>query len=192
MKHSTRRNRLRSGLTTVELLTAATISTLVLGVLMSTMIMGSSSWIRGLGRIEAEGGSQMAIKRVSDQLREAMVVQVDASGKSLTYRLPMMDKTKQFIYPLTWDGVTRSIALVGTDLILSDGQTNVTLARGVAATDPMDPGHRSYKVFIPGPGLVTRQVTLQLALDRNSYKREIASSRTRETIFLRNISAVTK
>jgi len=186
------KTRLTAGITLVELLTASAISTMVLTILVSTLIMGSSSWMRGLGKIQAEGNSQMAIKRVTDELREAMSVQVDSSGSSASYRVPAKDSKGDFIYPLVWDKVNRKISLVGTDLVMFDGPTKVNLARGVLPIDPIDPQKRAYQIFTPGPGTLTRQVTVQVATTANSYKNENSTSRSRETIFLRNVPQYTR
>lgn len=180
-----RTRRLQRGTTLLELLTASTINVMVLGGLVLTMVFGMSSWLKGLGKIEAESGAQRAIKIISNELRQAMYVSVDASGKALTYRLPVLDKNGTYQYPIEWDGIDRRIGLDVDKIRIKGGGDNRVIARGVKLTDPAT--KQPYTLFTPGDGKITRQVTIEVAVSSNEYKRQSTSSRNRETIFLRNI-----
>lgn len=138
--------------------------------------------------MDAESSAQRAIRRISSELRQAMAVTVDPGGMGVTYRLPVVDSNGNYTVPPVWDGVTRRIERSGTNLDLVIGASRRRLASGVILTDPFSTnGSSAYQIFTPGAGTITRQVTVQLSIQKNSIKSYQVSSRGRETIFLRNI-----
>ena len=187
-KHSSRR-----GATLIEVLTSALITVLVLGTVLGIVFAGSSSWARGMGKIGAETGSQQAVRIVSQKLQEAMAVSVDQNGMGLTYRVPEKDGSGAFVVPLAWDGVTRRIQARGNELIELEGGSARVIASGLILKDPVSlKGSRPYVLFTPGPGQITRQVTIEVATRRYGFRAKTVANRSRETIFLRNIPQLTQ
>ena len=183
----------RLGATLVELLTGAAITILVLVGSMSILVAGSASWAQGLGKIGAETDAQMSVRLISQDLAEAMSVTVDSNGEGLTYRLPSTDGSGNYLLPVTWDGITRRIQVQGNSLVLTAGSATRFLAKDLIFTDPLSAnGTGSYQVFTPGPGTVTREVTIEIVTSRSGYRNKTVHSRSRETIFLRNIPVLTK
>ena len=188
-----KKRQLKRGAVLIELITAAGITVLVLGGAVSTLFVGSAAWARGMGKIGAEVDSQMAVRIVAQQLREAMSVKVDADGKGLTYRVPQTDKSGAYTLPISWDGRVRSVRVQKDKLVLADGQSNRVIASGLVFSDPVSKnGNQPYRIFTPGPGTVTRQVTIQIATSRYGVGAKKVASRSRETIFLRNIPQLTQ
>lgn len=180
--------RRRRGATLVEVVTAAVFSVMVLTGAFAALLSGSGAWIRGGSSMDAESSAQRAIRRISSELRQAMAVTVDPGGMGVTYRMPVVDADGNYTVPPVWDGVTRRIERSGSNLDLVIDGNRRRLASGVILTDPVSTnGASSYQIFTPGAGTITRQVTVQLAIQKNSLKSYQVSSRGRETIFLRNI-----
>ena len=63
----------------------------------------------------------------------------DPSGTSLTYRLPVYDSKGDYVYPLVWDGIQRSMYVDGTNLMIQSGTSRRVLASGVLTTNPNEP-----------------------------------------------------
>lgn len=181
------------GATMIEVLTASFMTVMVVTTAVATMLYGLSSWAKGQGRIYAETDTQKAIRLISMELREAMSVTVDGDGLGLSYRRPRFDSDGDYITPAEWDGVSRRIELVGSTLrISSDGQFR-SICSGVVLTDPLTSGGTgTYRIFQAPAGAITRQITVQVVARRNTYKSMQSYSRSRETIFLRNVPELTK
>jgi hypothetical protein len=189
MKHK----RLIRGTTLIELLTASMMTVLVVGGSVAVLLYGLTSWARGQGRIMAETDSQKAVRVISQQLREAMVVTVDSNGLGLSYRMPAFDGSGNYITPAIWDNVNRRMEFSGSKLNIVTGGVPRTVCTGVILTDPQSPGGTgTYKIFTAPAGAVTRQITVQVVTQRNNYKAVKVTSRTRETIFLRNVPELTR
>lgn len=181
------------GATMIEVLTASFMTVMVVTTAVATMLYGLSSWAKGQGRIYAETDSQKAIRLISMELREAMSVIVDGDGLGLSYRRPQLDVNGNYITPAVWDNVNRRIELSGSTLrIVTDGQAR-TICTGVVLTDPLTSGGTgTYRVFQAPAGAITRQITVQVVTRRNTYKTMQSYSRSRETIFLRNVPELSK
>lgn len=183
-----RSRRLHRGATLIETLTASFISVLVLTGTVMTLFAGSSSWIRGETKIQAESEAQIGVRIASQQLREALSISVDSNGLGVSFSTPLKDGNGNYVVPAQPDGVVRRIALNGTNLVLSDGVTNHTIAHGVILTDPLSPGGSgTYKIFTPGSGTIVRQVTVEIVTQRLGLGNKAIKSRNRETIFIRNV-----
>lgn len=187
------KNKRIRGVSMIEVLTASFMTVMVVTTAVATMLYGLSSWAKGQGRIYAETDSQKAIRKISMELREAMLVTVDANGLGLSYRRPKLDNDGNYITPAEWDLVDRRIELVDSSLrIVTGGQTR-TICKGIVLTDPLTSGGTgTYKIFQSPAGAITRQITVQVVTKRNTYKAMQSYSRTRETIFLRNVLELTK
>lgn len=192
----------RRGATLVEAITASGLSVLALFTAVSVMISGMGSWAKGQGRIDAEGDAQAAVRAISNELREAMTVTV-TSGTVIDYRLPRKDESGNFIVPAEWDEVTRRIEWVATgpgigNIRATGGSANRLLCRNVILRDPQSigftptTGGSSYAIFTAGPGTITRQLTIMIATRANGSRNQYVVSRSRETVFLRNIPSLTR
>ena len=184
-----RRNRTRRGFTLIEVMVAATLNAMALGCTVALMVGGMSSWIRGQAKVDAETSAQTGIRVIASELRGAMQVTVDGNGLGVTYELPSKDPNGNLLSPITWDGVTRRIALQGTSLVKTVGASTRTVVQGVILTYPLSSnGTGTYKVFTPGPGTVTRQVTMELVTQKQGVNSATKySARNRETIYIRNV-----
>ncbi|MFN8219939.1 MAG: hypothetical protein U0S12_07375 [Fimbriimonadales bacterium] len=176
------------GVTMVEVTVAASIGVMVLFGAVMTLVFGMTSWVQGESRIVAESDAQSGIRAISQRLREAMAVSVDANGKGLAYRLPKKDDGGNYLVPAIWDGVSRRIEFSNGDIDLVDGDVRRTICEGVVLTDPLSNGGTgTYPIFRAGSGSITRQVTVQIVRQTNGSRNKTITSRRLETIYLRNI-----
>jgi type II secretory pathway pseudopilin PulG len=193
MGHRVKTNMIRSrksGFTLVETLTSATLNVLVLGGAATLLIGAGSSWIRGEAKVEAETSAEIGVRLIADEVRGAMSVTVDSNGQGMTYQMPAVDGTGRYVTPIAWDGVNRRIALSGSSLIKTVGTGSRTVIKGVTLTDPQT--NAPYRIFIPGPGSITRQLTMELVVQRNGVSSKTYNARNREMIYIRNVPQITK
>lgn len=183
-----RTHRKRRGATLVEVVTASTISVLVLTGAYAALLSGSNTWIKGSGTMDAEATAQRAVRRIANELRQAMSVTVDPDGNGLSYRMPVIDGNGNYTVPPVWDNVTRRIELSGSNINMVTNGVADRIASGVILTDPLSSGGTgTYRLFTAGAGTITRQVTVQVVVQKNTVRTYTKKSRNRETIFLRNI-----
>lgn len=175
----------KRGLTVLELTIASLFTVLAMGGVVGALFMSSSNWLRGSARSQAEVEAQRGVRIISDELRQAMLVGVDADGMGVTYRVPTKDASGAFTVPPVWDNVTRRIEVNGSSIRIVTGGQSRTIVRNVRPTDPST--NATYRLFTPGVGSVTRSVTILIATNRFGDRNRTYSGRYRETIFLRNI-----
>jgi hypothetical protein len=189
-----KRRSLRRATTLVETMIAAGLTSMVLIGSVATFFMGAISWTNGQAHLDVETNSQKSVRMISGELRQAMAVAVDGDGNGLTYKLPSVDGTGNYIVPPVWDGVTRRIQLQNTNqiAIVTNGNGRV-ICRNVILKDPKsDGGNTAYKIFSPGTGAITRSITVMVVSQTTGFRNAITNSRSRETIFLRNIPELTR
>lgn len=190
------RRKCRRGITLVESMVASMLTILVLSASLGTLYSGMRSWVQGQSLIEAETDATQAIRRLNQELREAMAVTVASDGYSVTYRLPSRNGTGDFIVPPVWDGVSRRAIVTSAGngrytLSVGISGSEAVLTRNVIITDPEVNGAPAYRVFVPGPGGITRQVNIMLVTRTTGPKGKPIYSRVRESLFLRNIPSIT-
>ncbi|MBX3117643.1 MAG: hypothetical protein KF784_01145 [Fimbriimonadaceae bacterium] len=183
-----RPRRKNTGGTLIEVLTASFIGSTVLLITISVFIAGMASWLRGQSKINAESQAQNAVRIISQELREAMVVTVDTDGKGLSYRLPAKGSNGNYTVPATWDGVARRIELQGSKIVVTKPSSTRVITEDVILTDPLSTGgSATYKIFTAGPGTIVRSLSVMVVTKTAEYRKETNTSRSRELIFLRNI-----
>ena len=188
-----RNNPKKSGYTLVEMVIAAALSVLAFGGISALLIGGMSNWITGEAKVDAEDSAEQGVRIIAGELRSAMMATVDANGLGVTYELPAKDANGDYLTPITWDGVTRRIVLQGTNLNKIEGNATYTIVQGVSPTDPLSPaGKSTYRIFTPGLGQTTYQITMELVTDRDGVKSASLTARNRETIYLRNIPQISR
>lgn len=190
------RNQKRMGATLVEVMIASALTAFVLTGALATLYTGMRSWVAGQSKIEAETDGSQAIRTISIELREAMSVTVASDGNSISYRLPKRDSNGDFIVPVEWDGVSRRVVVQpsGTKYALLIGVfgNEALLTKNVILVDPERAGSPAYRVFTAGPGAITRSVNIQVVTRTTNEKGGFINHRVRETLFLRNIPAITQ
>lgn len=185
----------RRGVTTLEVVISSGMTVFILVGAVSVFLLGMSTWFRGQARIDANGTSQIAVREISSELREAMFVSVDANGQGVTFQRPAKDGTGTYTQPEIWDNITRRIALnaSGEIWLINNGVNARRLCKSVILTDPLSAGGTAaYQPFTAGSGTLTRSVTIMVVTQRSNYKSEKVTSRSRETIFLRNVPQLTQ
>ncbi|MDI9639912.1 prepilin-type N-terminal cleavage/methylation domain-containing protein [Geitlerinema splendidum] len=209
MRSSSKNRSMRQGFTLVEVLVASGVSVIVMSLALAVFLMVAGTWARGEGLIDGENDTRIALRVISDELREAMWVNIDANGMGLTYRKPLKDSSGNFMIPVTWDGLDRRIEMVGGRLFLeSTASDRRVIARNILSTDPFlltshslqakrqsgaPPTAPAYRIFNANAGAITTSVTVQLVVGkRGANSGEQVRSRKRETVVLRNVPELIK
>ena len=188
MKGQIPKVRRQAGLTLIETLVSAMVSVLALGTASAVILSGSSTWVLGQGKIQAEQSAEAGVRIIAQELRGAMSVTVDANGLGITYQLPATDANGNYLSPVTWDGVTRRIAYSNGNLVKTVGSNSRTIVSNVILTDPLSSGGTgSYKIFTPGVGVLTRSLTMEIVTSRPGVDSHLVNARNRETIYIRNV-----
>ena len=191
------KRRKNKGATLVEMLVTSVVTVMAIGTAGSVWLAGATSWYQGVGKIDAETQSRQAVRLVCTELAEAMDVVVDVDGKGVTFHKPGKDVNGDYTTDVTGqptsDGINRRIYLDNGKLLYNGGNGIRTLARNVITTDPLSAGgNQPYKIFTPGLGAITRQVTVMVVTQTTGAKQEAVKARKRETVFLRNILDTTR
>ncbi|MBI1334292.1 MAG: hypothetical protein JST12_21000 [Armatimonadetes bacterium] len=186
-KHTNRRKR---AATLLEVITASAISvfTLVGGV--ACYMAGMMSWLKGVGAMDSISSSQNAVKLMAQQLREAVSVTISNDGNTVSYQLPLKDSSGSYILPLTTDTTVRKFTLSNGTLSQTIGTSTRTISKNVLTTDPTT--NASYKIFTANSGTVTRQVIVQLVTSKQGFRNNWTPSRSRESVYLRNIPQLSR
>jgi len=174
----------------IEVSVAAVIGTMVLGTALTLFIAGAGMWVHGSEMVEAEGQSRQAIRVITDHLRQAMTVTVDANGQGVTYRLPTRDASGVFSAPPVWDGTTRRIFHSSGNIVLQEAGTTRTICRNVILQDP-DNGGANYRIFTTPPTAIFREISVRIVTRRIAQGKSYLG-RKRETVYLRNIPKLTQ
>ena len=173
-------------MTLVEVSSAATITIMVLTAALSICIYGLSGFFKGQARVDAESASEVSIRKIAIELRDAMSVTIDSNGNGITYTKNTLDGSGNIVVPPTSDGVTRRIALSGSNIVLTSGSTTRTLARNVIQTDPAN-ANAAYRIFSTTDVGIVRSVRILVVIQSQDMPYEAYKSRARETIYFRNI-----
>ncbi len=171
----------------METLTGAGVTVLVLGTVIWVNLMGASSWLKGEADVAAETDSQLAVRTICEQLRNAMWVSVSTDGNSISYHLPTKDSNGNFVSPVVWDGVFRKVIVSGSTLYIKESSVTTVLCKDVIATDPLANPPAPYVPFTAGYGAVTPCVTVEVATQQSGPSGKTLYGRNRETIYLRNL-----
>jgi Tfp pilus assembly protein PilW len=187
----TRRRGLR-GYSLVETLMAVSLTSIVLLTATSVFMYASYRWIQNSVSVKADADSSLAVQMIDRQLRQAMVITVDPNGNGVTYELPMQNPDGSYAVPLLWDGVTRRIALQGTTLVMSgsDG-TSETLAFNVYPYDPLAPPNTAYQIFTAPAVTSFTSLNVMVVTGLGDNAQNLVTSRSRQTVYLRNIPQTT-
>ncbi len=173
-------------MTLVEVSVAATLTVMVMGASLSICIYGVSGFFKNQAKVDSESASQLAIRKIAIELREAMSVTVDSNGNGLNYVKGTADSSGNLVIPLATDGVTRRIAVSGTTITITSGTITRTLIRNVIMTDPTN-NNAAYQMFTTNGSGITRFLNVMLVIQAQDSPYKVSTSRSRETIYLRNV-----
>lgn len=184
MRH--RRIHRKRGTTLIETVLSAGISALTLVGGVACFMAGMMNWTKGVGAMDSIASSQNASRLICQQLREAMSVTISNNGSTAAFTLPLKDESGSYVLPLVSDGVSRQFNLA------SDGTLNLVVASStrkitsnVLTTDPATSA--AYQIFSGNAGVVTRRITVQVITSKQGFRNNWTPSRTRESVYLRNV-----
>lgn len=173
-----------------EIVVGAGISVITLVGGVGCFMAGMMSWMKGVGAMDSISKSQVTVKVIAQQLREAMSVSFSTDGNSVTYSLPLKDESGSYVLPLTSDGVTRQVALSNGSITQSIGSSTRTLTTNVLANDPST--NAAYRIFNTNAGTVARQVIITVATSKQGFRNNWTPSRSRESVYLRNVPQLSR
>lgn len=185
-----RRNYRRRGATMVEVVVGAGLSVITLIGGVGCYMAGMMSWMKGVGAMDSISKSQDSVRLVCNQLREAMSVTINESGTVVTYAMPSKDENGSYVLPLASDGVTRNFTLSNGSLTQTVGQNTRLISANVLNIDPATGA--SYKPFSANNGDVTRQVVVTLVTSKQGFRNNWTPSRSRESVYLRNVPQLSR
>jgi len=177
--------RQQRGFSLIEALVASSISMGAIGVATWIYFSGMGSWAKGRGDIDSMATSQVAVKKVANELQEAISVTVGNDGLSVSYELPKKDGGGNYISPAESDKVARSFVISSGTLTHFVGGTSRIIAKNVLLKDPL-----TNQTFLPFQGdgnVISRRVDITLATEKDGQVTRKQSSCVSETIYLRNI-----
>ena len=169
----------------VEVVVGAGLSVITLVGGVGCFMAGMMSWMKGVGAMDSMNKSQDSVKLVCQQLREAMSVTIDDTGTQVTYSLPSKDSSGSYVLPLVSDGVTRQFTLSNGSLSHTVGSSSRVISTNVLSTDPAT--NQAYRPFSANNGDVTRQVVVTLVTSKQGFRNNWTPSRSRESVYLRNV-----
>jgi Tfp pilus assembly protein PilV len=186
--------RKQRGISLAELMVAVVMMGFVLFSTLSLLISGLLSYARTTADQSNAQPTAQVMQKIMETIRPAMSVSVANNGNTLNYTLPKVSTNtdpvtgeKEYVTPLTSDGVTRSFVISGGNLVQNPGGR--ILLRGISTTDP-DPRSSLYNQnYLPFTitTMSTRQaVTINLILSTHvPMQTRFAKSKT--TVALENI-----
>ncbi len=127
--------RRRLGLTMVELLIAVGIT---IGIAFGAMTLFSSAsqlLVRGSTDVDNDTALALAMARISTEIRSAILIQVNDTGTTLTYWVPVLDSNGVPVIPMQMSPTARSFQVSNGRLIWSQ-RPNTPLLTGLVSTDP--------------------------------------------------------
>jgi hypothetical protein len=167
---------------------AAGLTATVVMTSVAIFLFASYTWLKGSAHVMAEADSELAIQAIDRQLRESLLIAVDANGNGLTYELPLHNPDGSYAVPEVWDNVTRRIALSGTSLVMtSSGGPTQVLARSIYPYDPLASGQTTYKIFTAPAGQKISFLTVMIVTSQLDGQQNLITSRSREAVYLRNL-----
>jgi len=144
----------RRGFSLAELMASMVAMVMALGATFALQINASRSMTRVQTDMNVQNKSSLAMRRITDTLRQAMTVTLSTDGKTMTYTLPKLTTAtdlvtgeKELVYPLVSDGVTRSFVVSGTNLVSYPGGR--ILVRNISAIDPQTGSTQYNKPYNP-------------------------------------------
>lgn len=168
--------RRRRGFTIVETVSAMIVFTWVIAGAVVLMMEGSKYLQSTSTETALTNTNAQALRGMSEALRKAMSVTITNDGKQISYVWPQENATadpdtgeKEFVYPLTSDGVARSYTVSFDSHTVTDNTTGRVIARDVYGTDP-EPDSSQYNQAYAPFSLTTiggsRAVTINLVTRR--------------------------
>jgi Tfp pilus assembly protein PilW len=182
------------GLTMAETLVGLSLTSLMFMMSLSFFTSSIGSLRKSDVRVQMSQKLNLALRKISQEVRGAATITISPDSKTLTFQLPKLNVAtdpvtgeKEYTNPIQGDGVNRSFYVSGSNLYYNDGATAAKIiARDVSATDP-DPQssyyNQSYPVFTFSSVGSTKGMTIMLIgkklVRSNEYVRLSTSIRFR-------------
>lgn len=187
----------RRGFTLVEVMMGVGLTSLLVVMALNVFTDAAASFHRTETRDTLSTQGALAVRRIVEQLRSAVNVEIRDSGRTIMFEQPLLsanpDPTTgehEYVDPLQGDGLQRVIYYQDRKLIFDDGTgREVVLADEISATDP-DPGsayyNTAYPIFSYSSVGSTRGVRVTIISSR-ALPRGFEYSRMSTTVLLRNL-----
>jgi len=182
------------GFTLTETVVGLSLFLVVLMASLAMIVSGLKSFQKNMVDITNQTPEQQAIRRMQENLRQAMSVTITNNGSTVSYTLPKLNATadavtgeKEYTVPMVSDGVNYSYTVANGNLTQQPGGR--VLLKNITTTDP-DPSsityNQTYQPFVLATmstrkGVTINLITQQLTRPKTRY------SRMKTTVALQNI-----
>jgi len=184
----------RHGFTLVELLTGMMVMMFVILGSLTLLVTGMKSFKKTTADVDITNQNALAVRRMSETLRQAMNVSITNGGKTISFNLPKMGGVdpvtgeKEVQDPLTSDGTARSYTVNFTTGTVVEQPGGRTLVKSIAPTDPLQSSSQYGQAYTPFQ-LTTfgsyRAVTINL-ITTQTLVNDVRSMRMKTTAIVRN------
>ncbi|MCH8274326.1 MAG: prepilin-type N-terminal cleavage/methylation domain-containing protein [Armatimonadetes bacterium] len=186
----------RRGFTLTELLIGTVITAILILTALALLTSGLASFGKTDTRFDLSGTGALAMRRITEELRSAMVVNIATDGRSMTYELPVLAAgvdpvtgEREYVYPLEPDGVVRRLAVDDGTLWHQVGLNEPRpLVKNLSDTDPQEGSAyygQQYPVFAFASVGSTNGLVVTLISEKELI-RTTEVSRMLSTVQLRN------
>ena len=186
--------RLRRGFGLAELMVGIGLLSFALFGTLALLITGLRSFARTSADMTNAEPTAQAIRRIIETIRPAMSVSVTNNGNTLNYTLPLRSSNtdpvtgeKEYVSPLTSDGVARSYTITNGNLVQNPGGR--ILVKGISSVDP-DPTsslyNQTYQPFTMTPMATRQGITINL-ITSALVDRKTRFAKMKTTVTLQNI-----
>ena len=183
----------RRGLSLMELLATMFTLVLVFGTMVAIQISAGKTLTRVESDLNVSQPPALAMRRICDTLRSAVIVTVATNGKTIYFQLPAytgandsVTGEKELAYPLVSDGVARSFSVSNGKLVMTPGSR--VLAKSIANVDPKPDStqyNQSYANF-QSTSIGSRKAITVTLIAKETVMGKERYSRMKSTVLIQN------
>jgi len=186
----------QKGATLVELMVGVSLTALLIVSGLTLFTEGLSSLHRTDTRLDLTQEGALAMRRITESLREACSIEISSDGRTLYYELPLRNTVPdpltgeyEFVNPIVSDGIERSYYVINGTLYSQEGdKAPIALVSGISLKDPEKGSSFSspYPVFSFTSLGSLKGVRITLISEQKTPRR-LEYSRMSSVVELRNI-----
>jgi len=178
----------------MEIIVTIGILSLALFGSLGLIITGLGSFTRSTVDLGNDEPTSQTIRKITENIRQAISVSVTNSGNTLNYTLPKMSTSadpvtgeKEYVMPLVSDGVARSYTISGANLV--EQPSGRTLLGGLTSRDPDHSSGQFNQTYAPcvSQAAGNRQAITITLISSAMADRRIRFSKQKTTVALQNI-----
>lgn len=175
----------RRAFTLVEVLTGLSVLSVVMFGTVTLLTSGLKSFKRTMTDVGMTNENSLALRRISETLRQSINVSISGDGKTVSFNLPKVSGVdaitgeKELADPVVSDGIARSFTIDSTNKVLLEYPSKRVLVRNISATDPQVGSSQYGKSYTPFQlttfgsyrAVTINLITSQKVVDETRYMR---------------------